>query len=861
MKLLSSKGSFCSLVIYLLTSLFYFQLTVQAATVYELKGSKSITVRLANGDDLILKEGALFSLETATSGWTYDVQVLRVEANSTITTAKAAKIGKQSFNDYFHRGLLERRGSPASTVKEAPLKPEYTIQKKGEVQFIGESGAIYLDEGDSFELLPLTGPGWKQEVIITRASDPKRIGRRAAIGKIFLNGLIDSSHIVIASSVVTERAEKTEPVVPPALSVASRELDSSGLCPQNGSYKVERNFFYNTANGESQDNLPLTITKGSLIQVSESSDEARCQFKVISSPEGGSRLAGLDLLTYPSNFQQRNLSAYHPETDPTQEGLGFERGAKFVLTSPDAIDLLDIQKGMRSSAAAGAPFEVMGEQRGTLLIKGEDGRQYRVDKESLLEARHQGELFFDSEGTFSLSLDNVLNLQSLSPTGPCIEELPSPLLYAPSGPILWESCRERARVNGGGRTVAANNHYDQLIKSVQNFGQRDSAKVLSNQQGREMSECIMHSLKGGTNINAHPNCQRRPSGELIPSAIRQSVRKKNSKGKSYTTIQILNPVPKACASELTSTFLADNFLKAMSCLDLDPKEVFPLINHESHFQPGAVSPTGALSVGQTVATNYLEIYKNLAQAQNIIQRGGERLIQQRKFSQPEIYRTQYENASRKSQTRMTTILIAKLEEQIKNPSAHGCLALKKMMDNPLKIPSGKNPIQHVIDTENKRLCPPNQPEEAFLMAGIDYLANKKYAQSLIGDWEAKLPANQRMSAQQKDEVTKVLARWMYNGGQAGMATSFEFFMEELSAGRISQRDSNLDPIVKNGQRQNIKERTLKSLSLADFKKYMSVHVLQKYPGSSSRKSEVAGYIQKMDRDLEQIEERGLACGK
>lgn len=857
MKFTPIRGSICCLIFYF----FALSFSVQAATVYELKGSQTITVRLDNGEDLVLKAGALVSLNLSSSGWAYDVQVLRTETSATIQAPKRAKIGKQSFNDYLQSGLLERKSKPNSTAQQTPLRPRYTIQKKGEVQFIGESGTFYLDEGDSFELVVNTETGWKQEVVITKSSDPKRQGLRAAIGKVFLNSLIDSSHIVVSNQSVTSPSVSRVTSQTQKPKTISTELDPAALCPESGRYKVERNFFYNLANGEQQDHLPLTIPAGSQVQITESSDESRCQFSFISSPDGVTGLEGRELLTYPTNFQNRNLMPLNTASGSTQEALNFERGAKFVLTTPDGIDLIEMEKGLRSSAIAGAPFEVLDQQNEMLILKGEDGRRYRVDKESLLDARDQGELYFDTEGSFALTLDNLINPSLISTPMPCLDEVRPPLVRAHNNSILWESCRERARATSGGRTLAANNHYDQLIRSVQRFGNQDSARVLADQKGSEISECIMHSLKGGTNHNAHPHCQRSPSGELIPSPIRKSVRKTNSHGKSYSTIQILNPVPKACASELTSTFLADNFLKAMNCLGLDPKEVFPLINHESHFQPGAVSPTGALSVGQTVATNYLEIYKNLAQAKNIIHQGGERLIQQRRFSRPEIYRTQYENASRKAQTRMTTIFVAKLEEQIKNPSAHGCMALKKMLDEPLKIPAGKNPIQHVIDTENKRLCPPNQPEEAFLMAGIDYIANKKYSESLIGDWEAKLPAGKRMSASEREEIIKILARWMYNGGQSGMASTFEFFMEELTMGRVSQRDRNLNPVSRNGQRQIISDRSLKSLGPAEFKKYMSAHVMQKYPGSQGRKSEVAGYIQKMDRDLEQIEKRGLSCGK
>jgi hypothetical protein len=100
---------------------------------------------------------------------------------------------------------------------------------------------------------------------------------------------------------------------------------------------------------------------------------------------------------------------------------------------------------------------------------------------------------------------------------------------------------------------------------------------------------------------------------------------------------------------------------------------------------------------------------------------------------------------------------------------------------------------------------------------------------------------------------------MYNGGQEGMARSFEHFMGELKKGKVVMRDDELKPVVKDGEVQMLSARHLSDLSPEDFKKYMSVHVKQGYPGSRARKTEVAGYIQKMDRDIQRLKDRGLKC--
>lgn len=832
-----------------------------SSVLYELKGNQSISVRLESGQEVVLREGALISVDPRSSGWALSISVLRVDKDNVIGSPKAARLGKQTFNDYLNRQLLSRRQPSQRPTPVSNQKRSFTIAKAGDVQFVSDNGAVYLGQGDSFEILPSVDNSWKQEVIITKSSDPQKVGTKVAIGKIFLNGLIDSAHVVAPAQpsakpvVTTPNPSERQPGPQQDNPVA---LDSNSLCPTAGTYKTQRSFFYNSLPGAQTQSGPLNISPGSVVEVVPSSDNIRCQFKLISSADGDQSLVGKNLLTYPSNFQSKNLTPFDPGQTEQAPKLEFTKGARFALTSPSSVDLYDVQSGKISPAVVGAPYDVVSEQRGQLIIRADNGRRYRVDKESLEDARDQSDLFFDSQRSFSATLDSILKPAMPEIQVPCRTLENSPALVN-QDPIIWESCRERTRVASNGRQLAANNYYDDLIKDIQNFGAKQADQVLANPEGRQMSECIMHSLKKGGHNNARPNCQRGPSGDLKLAPIRRTVRKVNSAGKSYTSIEILNRVPKACASELTTTYLTDNFLKAMKCLKIDPKEIFPLINHESSFQPGAVSPTGALSVGQTIVTNYLEIQKNMQRAKLIIDEGGKRLTQQRRFRDREIYRTEYENQRSKAETRLTTILISQLEEQIKNPTAHGCAGLKKLLDNPLQIPARKNAIQHVIDTENRRLCPPNQPQEAFLMAGIDYIANKKYALSLIDDWESKLPSSSRMSQKQKEELTQVLARWMYNAGQAGLSTSFDFFMEELTAGRVSVRDNNLNPVLKSGEPQILKARNLKSLSLADFKKYMSVHIMQSYSGNERRKTEVAGYIQKMDRDLAAIESKGISC--
>lgn len=831
----------------------------RATETLEVKADHRIEVRPDSGKAIELGPGAQLSLSrTNDSGWAWSVQVIRRSGDSPIQTKPTwAKIGKQTLHDYLEEGVL----GEVSAQKTGPKT--FEVRGEGAIEVLDGNRRLYLSQGDRVERVDDLDESWKAALIIQSSENPSLVGKTVHIGSSYLAQLIESSHIIsddLAPQPRSLKPQKTSPSrVRPRARPAEVELNAQLDCPEYGSYRVEQSFFFDAVEEDIQSEA-MSISSGSTIKVIKGEDSKRCHFVLTRALEAPlSEYIGRELLTYPSNLTEQSLSVYlskQEEKEAQSQGLSFRKGTSFILSSPGSLNAFNIGMGRTQKVSASFVLDV--EHAGPHLIelRGQSGDHFIVERSELEELRSQGEVVFDGPWSLGKTLDEVEDVEVGEVSDNCAEGASSHADWEDQDPIVWESCRTDEQVGSNGRKLLANDYYDNLIEELGDFGEHKKQQVLRDPEKRELTKCIKQSLKGGLNRNIRPVCEYDSDGKLKQRPIRKNVTKTNSRGVRYRTQEITHPAPRACASETTSSFLADRFERAGRCLGLAPREIFDLINHESHFQPGAISATGALSVGQTVISNYLQIHENLKRAQNLISKGGQRLEGIRRFSDPEVYRQDYENSNQRTQTRYTVFLVSELEDKIKNPKDHGCEDLKHLMDNPIQVPSGVDPAQHVLNTENRRLCLPQQPGQSFLMAGLDYLANKKYAQALIGNWEDDKSAQ---SDEHLKDIAQILGKWMYNGGQEGMARSFEYFMQELQAGRVTKRDDKLNPVVQNSKTQTIKARSLSELSLEDFKKYMSVHVKQRYPGGSARKTEVAGYIQKMDRDAKRLKDRGLEC--
>jgi hypothetical protein len=69
-------------------------------------------------------------------------------------------------------------------------------------------------------------------------------------------------------------------------------------------------------------------------------------------------------------------------------------------------------------------------------------------------------------------------------------------------------------------------------------------------------------------------------------------------------------VPKPCVSESYSAYVYNSYVMSMQCLNLDPREMFPIINHESHFHLNAESyARTAFGAGQLQLNSAVEVNK------------------------------------------------------------------------------------------------------------------------------------------------------------------------------------------------------------------------------------------------------------
>lgn len=853
------KIFFNFLYVYLLV----FAVSLYASETLRLHGEQSIEVHTDGGKSLRLGPGALIVVSRAgDSSWAWPVQVIRRSADSTIETSPTwAKMGKQTLHEYLEQGVLGEPDARVERSSGARNKRDYRIVGGGSVEVLEGDRRHYLTPGAGFVRANEKEESWKTALVVTSSINSDLIGKTVHIGRSYFDQLVESGHIAELNSKGQLPDNQTTRFRPPK-KAPNKNVSAQLECPESADYTVEQSFFFDFADDSTQSEA-LSITPGSTIELVEGDDLNRCHFVLTEARESDLQsYIGQELLTYPSNLTQESLSpslsAQEQELAKSQQ-LDFKKGTRFVLNSPGVLSAHNIESGR--SKMLPASFELDVEHAGGYLIRlrGQDGEHYIVERSELEKLRSDGEVLFDSVESLNQGVKEIEKLEVGELPHNCPPNVEESGEWQEDDPIVWESCRTQNQVGSNGRQLLANDYYDNLIQELSNFGSQEAQNWLGDSQQRELSKCIKQSLKGGLPRNIRPVCDFDARGDLITRPIRRTVTKKNSRGVPYKELEILKAAPRACASKTTSVFLAKKLERASQCLGLDPLEIFDLINHESHFQPGAISSTGALSVGQTVVSNYLQIHKSLGRARTVISKGGQRLEDIQRFSDPEVYRTQYENSRRRSETRYTTFLVSELGDKIKNPEAHGCEDLKSLLENPLEVPAGKDPAQHVLDHENQRLCLPEQPGQSFLMAGLDYLANKKYAKALVGNWTSKNGVNGAQKPEHLEDISQTLGKWMYNGGQEGMAQSFEYFMQELEAGRVTMRDDELRPVVKNGRTQMIQARSLSELSLEDFKKYMSVHIKQRYPGAKRRKTEVAGYIQKMDRDVQRIEKRGLRC--
>lgn len=808
----------------------------------------SVTV-IINGKEVYLNPGDTFEAGQI-EGWKRKVSVLK-SSNPKIKIGPAI-IGNIRFSELVADEDIKVNSS------------SYKLQKSIEV--VAESGAKFsLMPGDKIEVGGVNG--WKRELKVVstntqgiKTSSKYYIGDKT-FSELLKNGAFDgggnpTAQVTSDMDSFIQNLLGTEVTgIEDSENVEDDSLNSE--CPADQkSFKINKSISIVKSRGK-QDLIP----EGTLINTVKT-EKGICYFKIIKLPEGSS----LELsdfpdfaTTYPANLASDNLEEYSSD-----KKIELTRGIVFSANEGVNIRAIGRKTGKAYTFSKNDKIKIKGiHPNGSYIVtKNNEKFEYRIQLNELDELNELGAIDISLEDTVSeVSIGDLFNSVVTEDDCKTCHELDivnEEDVQTVEADLNFESCRVSDVKTRKGKVLKANNYLDKIF----NVSGDEARGYLQDDKVSNLATCISRSMHHGTNRNAKPSCEKDSNGNIKPSPIRTS--RKNSAGK-HIGWNIVNPVPRACASMQTSAFMAKRFQMAADCLGVDPKEVFPIINHESHFGASAISPSFAIGAGQIVTENYVDFYNGLNQAKKYISSNHNFFKQAQNFKSLSGY-AEYENLpGSKKLPRTTTYFMSDIQDKLahKNPSCEG---LKQIYDNPFKIPDNiqkndKSVFSYVRSRENERLCRPKNPDESMYMAMIYYLTNKKYSQFYLSKINSEVGG--KISSSKLNDWSVILSRYMYNGGAGGVLSVFQTFMRDLKAGKVNELDAK-----GNTTGRKIGTSTISSMSNTDFKNYVSHYIKYRYPSNSTtRKNEVAKYVTGIggvggiDGDLKKIEKEGKGvCG-
>ncbi|EQC46002.1 transglycosylase SLT domain-containing protein [Bacteriovorax sp. Seq25_V] len=815
--------------------------SVLAGQVMTITSDRSVIVRYIDGNEQYLNEGDTIEILDP-ENWKRHIRIIKT--SNPLAKRGAAILGNNRYNELVSQGYLKRKSLAAIEenilVVNAPIEIELANKKK-----------VILQPGDTLKLG--AKDGWKRKIsVLSSASGVKG---DAAIGDQTLNGYISDK--VVKKQVAPSSATilQNEDALDLLFKRFSFPKDKENEIEDESSDEA---FYTNTECPKSEKTFKLrkstsiisvpgkydTIPEGTVVKTSIS-ENGVCRFSVVGLPQG-SRLAISDFptlaATYPSNMGIDNLD----EVEDPNSILNLEKGLVFKLPDGAKVRAVGRRTGKSYSFDANDRIEIVGKHtNGSYIVKRNGERfEYRLDANALDELNNAGALSIN----FNDTAGNIMSNNSFN-TAVEYDEVDCQLnnsnevddTYADDED--YESCRDKTiKTNKG--PLKPNDYLSNILDFKTGVGDVDSALIDT------YTECISKSMLSGTANNAAPSCKKDSHGNVIPQKIRERV--KNSKGQFYS--RLADKRPRACANRKTSEYLAKSFLSAASCLGVDPKEFFPIINHESHFQPTAVSPTFATGIGQIIPKTYNDFYQAFRESKSYIDRNHSLARKIQRLNESVAYEN-YEKNDRPVR-RLTAYMLAHLQDKVKSNDPN-CAGLKRMYNDPYK---GKTHAD-VVKQENIRLCAPSNPSEDFFISMIMYQQNKKYSTYMLN--EINKVSKKKMSKDKVREFSKILSRWMYNGGEKGIYTVFELFAKDLSHNRVEE-------LGRNGRitGKKLVNKSLADLSTDEFKNYFSHYLKYRYNSkSTSRKNEVASYVPGtggtggIDGDLAVTEGRGKReCG-
>lgn len=830
------------------------------AVVMIVGGDKAVSV-MRNGKEFYLNKGDVLDIQNQES-WKRNIVIL--ESSVPGVEVGPAVIGDQTFQVLKNDGHLKAAKEPRT----------YRVTKA--IRVIGPDEKTYvLQPGDTFDVGMKNG--WKRAITINSPSNGFNDTRGFIGDATYSNYLHDDVVLPLYEEIETKAHKEIKNYDDLDAFIKSyveknnnedfndeeifemAEEDSTPVqkdsCPaDNKTIKLDRTISILPMAGK-VDSVP----RDSIVKVIKT-EKGACYFKILKLPNGSTlslsdfpQFAG----SYPINFKE---GTFHEVDEPSQV-VGLEKGSTFKLSNGVKLTAIGRRTGKSYPFDANDEISIVGRHKNGSYIVKRNGEpyEYRVSASALDEYNELGLVNFDLEKTAATIIEDdgfhvatkVVEQEIECGGDQEIED----------GPLdeRWESCRERSVTSKSGKKIKPNNYLEEVL----GLSDVKSDLALDDNETRNMAICIGQSMRHGTSRNTNPSCAKDAKGRHIKDSVRTS--KKNSSGK-HIGWRLKDPVPRACASKNLATGLAKSYLSAAKCLGLDPKEFFPVLNHESHFQPNAVSPSYALGVGQIVANNYTAFYSRLNQAKDYIEGNHNLYKKMQQYRGPAGYEKFESLNSKRPVNRYTAYFLTDIADKVKGNDPN-CSGLKDLYKNPVPIPrevakSARKAVNYLRNRENERLCKPRNPQEGFFISMIYYQKNKKYFTNFVRGLSDAQP--KPMSNDQINTFATIFARWSYNGGLAGIQKVLSKFVGDLKSGRVKELTSN------GSEKSNtIKARYLSDLSSSELKRYFSHYVKYNYPSrSSARKNEVAKYVPGVggtggiDGDLKQTEKQGSGtCGQ
>lgn len=335
-----------------------------------------------------------------------------------------------------------------------------------------------------------------------------------------------------------------------------------------------------------------------------------------------------------------------------------------------------------------------------------------------------------------------------------------------------------------------------------------------------------------------------------PQICRQN--KANPKLSEPAEIEVRAP----CVNNNYIQIIKDSFEEVAKCFDIEARDFFPLINHESNFRLNVLSGTQVGCLGQVTA--------GTIQTLNGMDKTSLKMFREQGLHSAKTGLTPNElkrmtaeglNADDLIDQRMNKFRISKLGEKCKKVDLFFNKIDVEMKDDSPTISSNAQTCDLV---ENPYTClvysAMNYARNRDLVRGLDI---PKMAKVTIASdpkkKNSKLTQTEMPIFKNFEDIEKLVVLWSYNGG-VRIVSEFRTFLLEFIKMVENPKNTDLHRELRSG-----------GISANTFKSYFENFILANYnyPNevSAARKKEVANFVNQIRKDLYQTEKGIRGLGK